>query len=92
MPQEAAQPLRPESPVVRLFRGISCASLILRARMLRSRGHPSGGGVVAALGPDAWVSQTYIAKLESGDRNNPTLDLLKKIAKVLGVPVTKLLR
>ena len=45
----------------------------------------------AALAGKVGVSQTYIAKLESGDKKNPTLDLLKKIAKHLGVPVTELL-
>ena len=45
----------------------------------------------AALAEKVGVSQAYIAKLESGDKKNPTLDLLKKIAKHLGVPVTELL-
>jgi len=45
----------------------------------------------AELAGKVGVSQTYIAKLESGDKKNPTLDLLKKIAKHLGVPVTELL-
>jgi transcriptional regulator with XRE-family HTH domain len=45
----------------------------------------------AALADKVGVSQAYIAKLESGDKKNPTLDLLKKIAKHLGVPVTELL-
>jgi transcriptional regulator with XRE-family HTH domain len=45
----------------------------------------------AALADKVGVSQAYIAKLEGGDKKNPTLDLLKKIAKALGVPVTELL-
>jgi transcriptional regulator with XRE-family HTH domain len=45
----------------------------------------------ATLADEVGVSQAYIAKLESGDKKNPTLDLLKKIAKALGVPVTELL-
>ena len=45
----------------------------------------------AALAEKVGVSQTYIAKLESGDKKNPTVDLLKKIAKALGVPVAELL-
>jgi transcriptional regulator with XRE-family HTH domain len=45
----------------------------------------------AALAETVGVSQTYIAKLESGEKKNPTVDLLKKIAKALGVPVTELL-
>ena len=46
---------------------------------------------VEPLADEVGVSQAYIAKLESGDKKNPTLDLLKKIAKALGVPVTELL-
>ena len=49
------------------------------------------GVTQAALAGKVGVSQAYIAKLESGDKKNPTLDLLKKIAKALGVPVTELL-
>ena len=45
----------------------------------------------AQLAHKVGVSQTYIAKLESGDKKNPTLDLLKKIAKALGVPLRELL-
>jgi transcriptional regulator with XRE-family HTH domain len=37
------------------------------------------------------VSQTYIAKLEAGEKKNPSLDVLKKLARALGVPVTELL-
>ena len=33
------------------------------------------------------VERTYIVKLEK----NPSLDILKKLAKALGVPVTELL-
>jgi transcriptional regulator with XRE-family HTH domain len=48
--------------------------------------------IQAALAEKVGVSQTYIAKLESSDKKNPTLDLLKKLAKALGVPVTELLK
>ena len=44
-----------------------------------------------ALAHKVGVSQTYIAKLESGDKANPTIALLKRLAKALGVPVTELL-
>ena len=37
------------------------------------------------------VTQGYIAQLEAGDKKNPSLDVLKRIAKALGVPVTELL-
>jgi transcriptional regulator with XRE-family HTH domain len=39
----------------------------------------------------AKLSQAYIAKLESGDRETPSLPALKRLAKALDVPVTKLL-
>ena len=37
------------------------------------------------------VKGAYIAQLETGARKNPSLDVLKKIAKALDVPVTELL-
>jgi transcriptional regulator with XRE-family HTH domain len=37
------------------------------------------------------VTQPYIAKLEAGDKANPSLDVLKRLARALGVPVTDLL-
>jgi XRE family transcriptional regulator, master regulator for biofilm formation len=37
------------------------------------------------------VKGAYIAQLETGARKNPSLDVLKKIAKALDVPVTNLL-
>jgi transcriptional regulator with XRE-family HTH domain len=37
------------------------------------------------------VTQTYVAKIEGGDRVNPSLPVLKRLAKALGVPVTDLL-
>ena len=37
------------------------------------------------------VKGAYIAQLETGARKNPSLDVLKKIAKALGVPVAQLL-
>lgn len=43
------------------------------------------------LAKRAHVGRTYIVKLESGDKRNPSLDILKKLAKALGVPVTELL-
>ena len=33
----------------------------------------------------------YVAMIETGKRRNPSLMLLQRLAKVLGVPVTKLL-
>jgi transcriptional regulator with XRE-family HTH domain len=37
------------------------------------------------------VKQPYIVQLEKGARKNPSLDVLKRLAKALGVPVTELL-
>jgi transcriptional regulator with XRE-family HTH domain len=39
----------------------------------------------------ARVGRTYIVKLESGEKKNPSLEVLQKLAKALGVPVAELL-
>lgn len=44
-----------------------------------------------ALAEQVGVTDAYITMLESGKRKNPSLDILKKLAKALGVPVTELL-
>jgi transcriptional regulator with XRE-family HTH domain len=43
------------------------------------------------LAKRARVAQSYLARIETGDRKNPSLDVLKRLAKALGVPVTELL-
>jgi transcriptional regulator with XRE-family HTH domain len=43
------------------------------------------------LAKKARVTQTYVAKIEGGARVNPSLPVLKRLAKALGVPVTALL-
>ena len=43
-----------------------------------------------ALAQRAGISRVYVAKLESG-RSDPTVGMLQRIAKALGVPVTDLL-
>ena len=43
------------------------------------------------LAKKAKVGRTYIVKLESGDKKNPSLAVLQRLAKALGVPVTELL-
>jgi transcriptional regulator with XRE-family HTH domain len=43
------------------------------------------------LAKKASVTQAYIAKLEAGDKANPSLGVLKRLARALGVPVTELL-
>ena len=43
------------------------------------------------LAKRAKVTKPYLSMLESGVRKNPSLPVLKRIAKALGVPVTELL-
>jgi len=43
------------------------------------------------LAQRAKVSRGYLATLEAGHKKNPSLGMLKKLAKALGVPVTELL-
>lgn len=43
------------------------------------------------LAKTAKVTTAYISQLESGKKKNPSLDVLKRLAKALGVPVTELL-
>ena len=43
------------------------------------------------LGDKAEVTGAYIAQLETGVKKNPSLDILKRLARALGVPVTELL-
>jgi len=39
----------------------------------------------------AGVSKNYITMLETGTRKSPSLPVLRRLAKALGVPVTELL-
>ncbi len=43
------------------------------------------------LAARAKVSQAYLAELERGTKKNPSLPVLRRIARALGVPVTELL-
>jgi transcriptional regulator with XRE-family HTH domain len=43
------------------------------------------------LAKRAKVTQAYVTHLERGVRKNPSLAILKRLAKALGVPVTELL-
>jgi transcriptional regulator with XRE-family HTH domain len=45
----------------------------------------------AQLAKKAKVAQGYISDLEAGGKRNPSIDVLKRLAKALGVPVTELL-
>ena len=43
------------------------------------------------LARKAGISQAYLSQLEAGDRKNPSLPTLKKLARAFGVPVAELL-
>jgi transcriptional regulator with XRE-family HTH domain len=43
------------------------------------------------LAKKAKVPPGYLAELEAGHKKNPSLAVLRKLAKALGVPVTELL-
>jgi transcriptional regulator with XRE-family HTH domain len=43
------------------------------------------------LAKRAKVSQGYLSDLEAGEKKNPGIETLRKIAKALGVSVTELL-
>ena len=45
----------------------------------------------AALGQRARISREYVNRLEAG-RYDPTVGVLQRLAKALGVPVTELLQ
>jgi transcriptional regulator with XRE-family HTH domain len=44
-----------------------------------------------ALAKRAKVAQAYISEMEAGEKKNPGIETLRKLAKALGVPVTELL-
>jgi transcriptional regulator with XRE-family HTH domain len=43
------------------------------------------------LAKRAKVAQAYISELEAGDKKNPGIETLRKLARALSVPVTELL-
>jgi transcriptional regulator with XRE-family HTH domain len=43
------------------------------------------------LAKKSGVAQGYISSLEAGEKKNPGIDVLKRLARALGVPVTELL-
>jgi transcriptional regulator with XRE-family HTH domain len=43
------------------------------------------------LARKARVSQPYLSQLEAGTYKNPSIEILRRLAKALGVPVTALL-
>jgi len=46
---------------------------------------------MAELAKRAEVTDAYIANLETGNKANPSLTVLRRLARALGVPVTELL-
>ena len=59
-------------------------------RMLRTLRQERGWGV-RELAEKSSVPAGYISELENGRKANPGLDVLRRLAKALGVPVTELL-
>ena len=49
------------------------------------------GWSIAKLAKEAEVTDAYIAQLETGKRKNPSLAILKRLPRALGVPVSELL-
>ncbi len=43
------------------------------------------------LAKKAAIPHGYLSELEAGDKKNPSLAVLQRLAKALGVPVTELL-
>jgi transcriptional regulator with XRE-family HTH domain len=49
------------------------------------------GMTQADLAKRARLTQGYVSKLEAGAQKNPSVTVIKRLAKALGVPVTELL-
>lgn len=60
------------------------------ASMIKAR-RTDKGLTRSDLARAAKVTPAYITQLETGQRKNPSLDLLKRIAQALGVDVAALL-
>ncbi|HEU0239296.1 MAG TPA: helix-turn-helix transcriptional regulator [Micromonosporaceae bacterium] len=50
------------------------------------------GKVGPSIELKARLSQAYVSSLESGYRTNPSLAILQRLAKALGLPVSDLLQ
>jgi transcriptional regulator with XRE-family HTH domain len=59
-------------------------------RVLKTRRETKGLTQVE-LAKRARITQSYLAELETGEKKNPSLPVLRRLAKALGVPVTALL-
>lgn len=60
------------------------------SRVIQTR-REAAGMTQRDLAAKAKVTAGYIAQIEMGTKKNPSLDVLKRLAKALGVPVTELL-
>jgi transcriptional regulator with XRE-family HTH domain len=54
------------------------------------KGH-MGDMTQAELARRAELTEAYVSQLLRGKRKNPSLEILKRLARALGVPVTELL-
>ena len=59
-------------------------------KVLRTR-REAKGRTQEDLAKRAKVARSYLTKLEAGHSKNPSLAVLQRLAKALGVPVTELL-
>ena len=59
-------------------------------RALRRR-REAAGLTQEQLGKNAGVTGAYISMIERGEKQSPSIPVLKRLAKALGVPVTGLL-
>jgi transcriptional regulator with XRE-family HTH domain len=49
------------------------------------------GMTQAQLAKKAKVTRSYLAKMETSDQRNPSIAILQRLAKALGVPISELL-
>ncbi|MDO8475815.1 MAG: helix-turn-helix transcriptional regulator [Candidatus Rokubacteria bacterium] len=52
----------------------------------------TSGALPRVLRAAEWIAPGYVAQLEMGVRKNPSLEVLQRIAKALGVTVAELLK
>ena len=62
------------------------------SRMIRELGEAKGQMTQRDLARRAGVTPGYIAQLEMGQKKNPSLLVLRRLAKALKVPLVELLR
>jgi len=62
-----------------------------RLSTLLKRRRAERGMTQFALAKKARVAQGYISALEAGEKSNPSVAVIRKLAMALGVPVTELM-